>query len=289
MAYEKTVWVNGQAPALDADHLNKMEQGIADAVSVTPQTLSDAQKTQARGNIGAAPSGYGAYGETLVEPTASGATTEEQQNAEIDELYSKLSNNSSMQILVSPITDLNGGGLGFGVGSLYKRDSSYGGLDVSIYGYRFLRKAKIAGIWQPWEWVNPPMNGDKYTMYRMIDRYKAQPVYKGILGDFEVWKPDSAVWPHGTEWGSAGKAMSYRVEAGETKNITFIDDQTFFVSWSDNVRQGLVVVQTSSTEVLAITNVVAPQNWKIEIGTGLSVNVTELGGQWAGYLSVFMI
>lgn len=53
MAYEKTVWVNGQAPALDADHLNKMEQGIADAVSVTPQTLSDGQKTQARGNISA--------------------------------------------------------------------------------------------------------------------------------------------------------------------------------------------------------------------------------------------
>lgn len=30
MAYEKTVWVNGQAPAIDADHLNKIEQGIAD-------------------------------------------------------------------------------------------------------------------------------------------------------------------------------------------------------------------------------------------------------------------
>ena len=54
MAYEKTAWVNGQAPALDADHLNKMEQGIADAVSVTPQTLTDAQKAQARENIDAA-------------------------------------------------------------------------------------------------------------------------------------------------------------------------------------------------------------------------------------------
>lgn len=54
MAYEKNVWVNGQAPAIDAEHLNKMEQGIADAVSVTPQSLTDAQKTQARGNIDAA-------------------------------------------------------------------------------------------------------------------------------------------------------------------------------------------------------------------------------------------
>ena len=53
MSYEKTVWVNGQAPALDAEHLNKIEQGIADAVSVTPQSLTDGQKTQARNNIGA--------------------------------------------------------------------------------------------------------------------------------------------------------------------------------------------------------------------------------------------
>ena len=53
MAYEKTVWVNGQAPALDAEHLNKIEQGIADAVSITPQMLTNAQKTQARGNISA--------------------------------------------------------------------------------------------------------------------------------------------------------------------------------------------------------------------------------------------
>ena len=53
MAYEKTVWVNGQAPALDAEHLNKMEQGIADAISVTPQNLSNKEKVQARGNISA--------------------------------------------------------------------------------------------------------------------------------------------------------------------------------------------------------------------------------------------
>lgn len=59
MAYEKTVWVNGQAPALDADHLNKIEQGIADAVSITPQTLSAEQQAQVRTNIDAAPGGFG--------------------------------------------------------------------------------------------------------------------------------------------------------------------------------------------------------------------------------------
>ena len=139
------------------------------------------------------------------------------------------------------------------------------------------------------EWVNPPMNGDEYTEYRTIDRYKAQPISKGTKGDFEVWKPNSAAWPHGTDWGSAGKAMSYTVAAGQTKNITLTDNGTFLVSWSDNVRSGLVVVQTVSSVVNTITNVVPPSSWKIDVGPGLSVNVTELGGKWSGHLSVFMI
>lgn len=72
MAYEKTVWVNGQAPAIDADHLNKIEQGIADAVSVTPQTLSDEQKAQARENIWAAKGGLATDWADI--PTPSGET-----------------------------------------------------------------------------------------------------------------------------------------------------------------------------------------------------------------------
>lgn len=51
MAYTKQNFQNGQV--LTAEHLNNMEQGIVDAVSVTPQTLTEAQKAQARANIGA--------------------------------------------------------------------------------------------------------------------------------------------------------------------------------------------------------------------------------------------
>lgn len=69
MAYEKTVWVNGQAPALDADHLNKIEQGIADAVSITPQTLSSEQQSQARTNIGAEQIGLNAFKTIYVSPS----------------------------------------------------------------------------------------------------------------------------------------------------------------------------------------------------------------------------
>ena len=53
MAYTPTVWKNGEAPAINAENLNKIEQGIADAISVTPQNLSNKEKVQARGNISA--------------------------------------------------------------------------------------------------------------------------------------------------------------------------------------------------------------------------------------------
>lgn len=143
------------------------------------QNLTDGQKTQARGNIGAAPGGFGGFGEAFVNLTASDITSEEQQNAQIDELYNRLQSNSSMQILVSPF--INGGlfGTGFGVGRLYQRDSSYGGLDVAIYGYRFLHKAKTAGVWQPWEWVNPPMQTG--VEYRTTERFWGRPVYYKIV------------------------------------------------------------------------------------------------------------
>lgn len=80
MAYEKTVWVNGQAPALDADHLNKIEQGIADAVSITPQTLSSEQQSQARTNIGAEQIGLNAFKTIYVSPSGNDNTGDGSQS-----------------------------------------------------------------------------------------------------------------------------------------------------------------------------------------------------------------
>lgn len=44
MAYEKTVWVNGQAPALDAEKLNHMEDGIANADTAAANATTTAQE-----------------------------------------------------------------------------------------------------------------------------------------------------------------------------------------------------------------------------------------------------
>lgn len=40
MAYTKTVWVNNQAPAINADNLNKIEQGIFDTDAAITNTNS---------------------------------------------------------------------------------------------------------------------------------------------------------------------------------------------------------------------------------------------------------
>ena len=42
MAYTPTVWKNGEAPAINAENLNKMEQGIADANTAANNALEKA-------------------------------------------------------------------------------------------------------------------------------------------------------------------------------------------------------------------------------------------------------
>ena len=37
--YDKTPWTNGSTPAIDADHLNKIEQGIFDVTEATNKSI----------------------------------------------------------------------------------------------------------------------------------------------------------------------------------------------------------------------------------------------------------
>jgi hypothetical protein len=43
----------------------------------------------------------------------------------------------------------------------------------------FVHRDKIDGVWQPWEWVNPPMIPG--VEYRTTERYNGQPVYTKLL------------------------------------------------------------------------------------------------------------
>ena len=182
MAYEKTVWVNGQAPALDAEHLNKIEQGIADAVSVTPQTLSDGQKAQARGNINAAPGGFGLGGAAKMltaadnvdnirasgwytwslDPTKqpAGLPDEAKYHTGLMRVDSAnpvtYDNVQTIYIIYSPPTPNPG--------------------DQCVIQRMGLT---APNVWNPWEWVNPPMILG--TEYRTTERYLGKPVYVKAL------------------------------------------------------------------------------------------------------------
>lgn len=174
MAYTPTVWKNGEFPPIDAEHLNKMEQGIADAVSVTPQTLSDGQKTQARGNIGAAPGGFGLGDDaTLI-------------SADTD--LNSITKNGWYQFSGTPIhapTD-NQDGWESGYSALFvnSRNSEvvtqtiFCSNTADVYGCQ-IKRVFVAGKWYPWEWVNPPM--DSGIEYRTTERYQGKPVYAKLV------------------------------------------------------------------------------------------------------------
>lgn len=172
MAYEKTVWVNGQAPALDAEHLNKIEQGIADAVSVTPQTLSDAQQARARGNINAAPGGFG-----LGNSEPRYATTDTAGPYSADTI-------TETCFFVAKTNTPTGD---WCYGLCISREPSKKiqimwseqGSGSWIYDGCYAERIMKAGIWGPWEWVNPPM--ELGVEYRTTERYLHKPVYVKVV------------------------------------------------------------------------------------------------------------
>lgn len=161
MAYEKTVWVNGQAPALDADHLNKIEQGIADAVSVTPQTLTDAQKAQARENINALGEDHAHIADCNLV-TKSG-------------IYRVDANTENAPSYLTP-----------GLGHLLIVAAWDVNTLVQMYfapsiGCEFIRYTSYTASgfsWQPWECVNPLMQMG--VEYRTTERYLGKPVYASL-------------------------------------------------------------------------------------------------------------
>lgn len=139
------------------------------------QTLTDEQKTQARTNINAAPGGYG-YGDTLASIDIN--NDEAAFNSALDALLSGLENYVTKQIRFAnyPVGGQKGGTF---VGTLYKHDATYAVLYGSSYDGGTIQKRKLAGAWQPWEWVNPPM--ELGVEYRTTERYLGKPVYTKLL------------------------------------------------------------------------------------------------------------
>lgn len=139
------------------------------------QSLTDAQKAQARGNINAAPGGYGSgdYGKMLTADDDLNTLTvgghylffgnSIPQNAPIGLIdwtayvienlpYNELVTAQILHIIVPNLT------------------SEYG-----KYSNCSLRRTRYGNDYVPWEWVNPPM--ELGTEYRTTERYLGKPVY----------------------------------------------------------------------------------------------------------------
>lgn len=161
MAYTPTVWKNGEFPPIDAEHLNKIEQGIADAVSITPQTLTDEQKAQARGNIDAAPGGFGLGTRTVVSVSGGRDANDlsgcgffcVDQNAPTSDWW-------------------YGYQIEYNVGYKYQR---FGRTD----SFEIVERKQINNVWGDWEYLNPPMNLG--VEYRTTERYLGKPVYAKLV------------------------------------------------------------------------------------------------------------
>lgn len=233
------------------------------------QTLTDAQKTQARVNIAAAPDGFG-YGGAL--DTVSGATDEEFLAA-VEAKLAAMPYMGAMQINWGSYPALDGFAR---VGTLAKHS---GGQYASITGYSYggtaITRCKNAGTWGPWEWVNPPLALG--VEYRTTERYLGNYCTRLVGADgIEYWSSPSMPY-----WHSAGKAIAYAITAGGNITVPLEKNRTYFLACCDNVRKGLVAVQTATNSVLSITPIITLDSWSVTLGTGLTVIVTETDSRYA--------
>lgn len=180
--------------ALDAGYsgseeaFNKAMAKAPDAVLYTPQSLTDTQQTQARGNINAAPGGFG------------------------------LGTRSKWLTDADDLNNIYQGGFYFWYGDKKPanspKDIYYGGMivmsrsptefvqqvftitDTSILQNCMLVRTAYNNTWYPWEWVNPPMLLG--TEYRTTERYLGKPVYvKTFNIPTSVFTNQGADYAHG--------------------------------------------------------------------------------------------
>lgn len=146
MAYTPTIWKNGEFPPIDAEHLNKIEQGIANS----------------------APGGFGLGGEAKLLTA----------NDNLDDIWRAgwyawdTAPQNAPIIGGTPISYcsmivLNKGGDYMKTQAVFSSTGSE------------LHRANNGLGWTAWEWVNPPMNLG--VEYRTTERDLGKPVYVKVV------------------------------------------------------------------------------------------------------------
>ena len=150
------------------------------------QTLTDAQKTQARTNIGAAPSGGGVM-ESATEVSALSAS--ERYDTFCAKLDAVLATMPSKSVTFLPVYPPQYYGKGSDMCALFKNTNDYasvytiGSYNVGRQGFRMVKRklhsGDPAGQWDPLEYINPEMQLG--VEYRTTERYQGKPVYVKLL------------------------------------------------------------------------------------------------------------
>lgn len=149
------------------------------------QDLTSEQKAQARGNINSAPGGFG-WGDSLRNVLASDAEdTYETYCGKLDALLADMPDGTSQLIYTRGPAST---GQYSGAGNIVAVLSKLLGTSASLIGISpdprgttngLWRMLKDNGVWQPVEWINPPM--ELGTEYRTTERYLGKPVYVKVV------------------------------------------------------------------------------------------------------------
>lgn len=123
--------------------------------------------------VGAAPTGYG-YGGSAV--SLGNISNNTDFTAALDALYDE-TNATETKL----ITWVDNATTWRWFATLYKSSTNNGILIASspIYAGTQMIKTKYYGVWNDWEWINPPMYIG--TEYRTAERYMGKPVYTALI------------------------------------------------------------------------------------------------------------
>lgn len=140
------------------------------------QTLTEAQKAQARGNIGAAPDGFGLGGSATLLTSADNLDTLMKNG-----WYYYGTSNAPQGMLPTALASY-ANLVSVSVAGNTCVQEAFDVSDSNLHGTVLRRTVYGVGTGAkiyPWEWVNPPLSTD--VEYRTTERYLGKPVYAKLV------------------------------------------------------------------------------------------------------------